>query len=298
MRALGIAASWPVRRAVVGVAVRSAEGAGRRDPAGPSATVLPDVRTDTAAFPEESRQGRFPWASLTKLVTAYAVLVAFEEGALDLADPAGPPGSTIEHLLAHASGLGPTGRVLMAPGRRRIYSGAGYELLGIVLAARTGIPFATYAREAVLEPLGMDGTRFGASESPSHSLRGTVSDLLALGRELLVPTLVDGATLARATAVAFPGLDGVLPGFGRQAPNDWGLGFELRDTKRPHWTGASNAPATFGHFGQAGGFLWVDPVAGVACGALTDEGFGPWALAAWPPFSDAVLAEVNAEPTG
>jgi CubicO group peptidase (beta-lactamase class C family) len=94
----------------------------------------------------------------------------------------------------------------------------------------------------------------------------------------------------RATTVAFPGLDGVLPGFGRQRPNDWGLGFELRDAKSPHWTGATNSTATFGHFGRSGTFLWVDPVAGLACACVTNRDFGPWAAEAWPILSDAVVA--------
>jgi CubicO group peptidase (beta-lactamase class C family) len=89
--------------------------------------------------------------------------------------------------------------------------------------------------------------------------------------------------------VAFPGLVGVLPGFGRQDPNDWGLGPELRDHKSPHWTGSHNSPRTFGHFGQAGGFLWVDPEAGLACACLTDRPFGPWAAEAWPALADDVL---------
>jgi CubicO group peptidase (beta-lactamase class C family) len=96
--------------------------------------------------------------------------------------------------------------------------------------------------------------------------------------------------LGQATAVAFPGLDGVLPGFGRQTPNDWGLGLELRDAKSPHWTGSRNSPRTFGHFGRSGTFLWVDPDAGLACACVTDRDFGPWAAGAWPTLSDAVLA--------
>src|SRR5919198_6572622 len=47
----------------------------------------------------------FRWASVTKLATALAALVAAEEGILDLDEPGGPPGSTVRHLLAHASGL-------------------------------------------------------------------------------------------------------------------------------------------------------------------------------------------------
>ena len=54
-----------------------------------------------------------------------------------------------------------------------------------------------------------------------------------------------------------------------------------------------NSPKTFGHFGQAGTFLWVDPDAGVACVALTDRPFGPWAAEVWPEFADAVLAELD-----
>ena len=76
-------------------------------------------------------------------------------------------------------------------------------------------------------------------------------------------------------------------------PNDWGLGFELRDGKSPHWTGSRNSAQTFGHFGRAGTFLWVDPVAGVALGCLTTLEFGDWAKEAWPRLSDAVLAEAG-----
>jgi CubicO group peptidase (beta-lactamase class C family) len=121
-------------------------------------------------------------------------------------------------------------------------------------------------------------------------LSGTLTDLLAVGRELLEPSLVAPETLDEATTVAFPGLDGVLPGFGRMEPNDWGLGFELRAGKAPHWTGTRNSPRTFGHFGASGTFLWVDPDAGIACACLTDLDFGDWAREAWPRLSDAVLS--------
>ncbi|MGH3518050.1 MAG: serine hydrolase, partial [Haloechinothrix sp.] len=72
---------------------------------------------------------------------------------------------------------------------------------------------------------------------------------------------------------------------------DWGLGFEIRDHKSPHWTGSTGSPATFGHFGQSGTFLWIDPDAKIGCIALTDRDFGPWAAEVWPQFADAVLAE-------
>lgn len=231
----------------------------------------------------------FPWASVTKLITAVAIWVATEEGTVSWEDPAGPEGSTLGHLLAHASGLAPDrDAVLAPPGRRRIYSNRGIEVAADHLAAAAGIPFATYAREAVLEPLGMTATRLDGS--PAWGATGPLHDLMALAGELLQPRLVGAGTLAVATSVAFPGLSGVLPGFGSQKNNDWGLGPELRDHKSPHWTGMLNSPRTYGHFGRSGSLLWVDPVAGRALVSLSERPFGPWAVDAWPRLSDAVLA--------
>jgi CubicO group peptidase (beta-lactamase class C family) len=227
------------------------------------------------------------WASVTKLLTGLALLVALEEGTVDLDEPAGPPGSTLRHLLAHASGLPLDGAEPIAePGRRRIYSNTGIEVATNLLEERAEMPFADYFRDAVVQPLGLAGRLAG---SPAHGYRGPLDDILALGRELLAPRLVAPETLAEATAIQFPGLSGVLPGFGRMEPNDWGLTFELRDGKAPHWTGSLNAQSTFGHFGASGAFIWVDPEAGLACGVLTDQPFGDWAKEAWPALSDAIL---------
>lgn len=229
------------------------------------------------------------WASVTKLVTALAALVAAEEGVIDLDEPAGPPGSTVRHLLAHASGLpfdpgAPTGRV----GQRRVYSNVGFETLAGHIAERAEMPFELYLKSGVLEPLGMRAELRG---SPAADLHGSLDDLLLFARELQRPTLIAPETLAEATTVQFPGLAGVLPDLGRFDPNDWGLGFELRDEKSPHWTGTRNSPKTFGHFGGSGTFLWVDPEARLALGVLTDREFGDWAKEAWPRLSDAVLLE-------
>ena len=270
MEALEQVGSWPAPTAAV--AVVTAEGVvAQRGPADP---VL-------------------RWASVTKLLTAYAVLIVAEEGVLDLDEPAGPPGASVRHLLAHASGLPFEGDAPIAkPGERRIYSNTGFDLLGALLTARAEMPFAAYLQAAVLDPLGLVATELRGR--PSEGIFGSLADLAAFARELLAPTLIAQETLAEATVVAFPRLVGVLPGIGRQEPNDWGLGFELKDAKRPHWTGAANSPRTFGHFGGAGTFLWVDPEAGAACACLADLEFGDWALAAWPPLADAILAELAA----
>jgi CubicO group peptidase (beta-lactamase class C family) len=237
------------------------------------------VRGGEAVATHGPRDEVLRWASVTKLVTALAALVAAEEGAIDLDEPAGPEGSTVRHLLAHASGL---------PFEPRIYSNVGFETLADHVAERAEMPFADYLVAGVMQPLGMRAELRG---SPAADLHGSLDDLLILARELQRPTLVAPETLAEATTVQFPGLAGVLPDFGRFDPNDWGLGFELRDEKSPHWTGTRNSWRTFGHFGGSGTFLWVDPDAGIALGVLTNLDFGDWAKEAWPRVSDAVIAE-------
>jgi len=238
------------------------------------------------------QQQPFPLASVTKLLTAYAVLVAVEEGALEWDTPAGPDGSTVRHLIAHTSGLAfDSDKVQGAPGTKRIYSNAGFEQLALVVAEAAGMPFEYYLRDAVCVPLEMAATTLPGS--PAADGVSTAADLSRFAAELQAPTLLDPSTVAAATEVAFPGLDGLVPGFGRQRPNDWGLGFEIRDGKSPHWTGSASSPRTFGHFGQAGTFLWVDPDAGAAAVALTDRDFGEWSKQAWPPWTDGVLAALR-----
>jgi CubicO group peptidase (beta-lactamase class C family) len=235
-----------------------------------------------AAEAQRGDVGRvFEWASVTKLATAVAVLVACEEGIVDLDEAAGPPGSTLRHLLAHASGLAFDEQATLAqPGRRRIYSNTGFELAAALVAGRAEMPFGAYFEHVWGFPL---------AGSPAYGVEATLAELLTVARELLEPTRLSPELLEEAVTVQFAGLDGVLPGFGRMEPNDWGLGVELRDAKSPHWTGGLNSPRTFGHFGRSGTFLWVDPERGLALACLTDLDFGDWARDAWPRLADAVL---------
>ncbi|MBX7431570.1 beta-lactamase family protein [Mycobacterium sp. Y57] len=270
MAALDVLADWPVptvAAAVVGPAGRLAE------------------------YGDTTR--RFALASVTKPLVARAAQVAVEEGAVDLDTEAGPPGSTVRHLLAHAAGYEMTSaRVIAAPGTRRIYSNHGFTVLAETMERESSIPFASYLSEAVLEPLGMADTSLeGGLPAAGYGATSTVDDLVAFATDLLAPATVSPHMHREAISLQFPGLDGVLPGFGVQRPNDWGLGFEIRDGKSPHWTGAANSAATFGHFGQSGTFLWVDPGASLALVVLTDRPFGEWAHPVMPALSDEVLRE-------
>jgi len=270
MSALDVVSEWPVTNAAAAVV-------------GPNGVL--------ASHGDVS--SRFALASVTKLLVARAAQVAVEEGAVDLDTQAGPPGSTVRHLLAHTSGLSMRSPdVIAEPGKRRVYSNAGFAVLAAALEQATEIPFDRYLAEAVFEPLDMGASALvGGTEAAGFGGESSVADLALFAVDLLRPTLVSEEMHADAVAVQFPGLAGVLPGYGSQRPNDWGLGFEIRDGKSPHWTGSLNSAATFGHFGQSGTFIWVDPVADLALVTLTDRDFGEWAHPLWPALSDGVLRE-------
>lgn len=274
MAALDLIADWPVPHAAAAVV----------GPAGVLASAGDVGRV-------------FRLASVTKPLVARAVQVAVEEGVFDLDTPVGPPGSTVRHLLAHASGLSMAGpQAQAAPGTRRVYSNYGFQVLAEAVEAHSGIEFGRYLDEAVFAPLGMGTSRLdGGAAAAGYGAVSTVADLAAFAVEMMRPRLVSTGLHAEATSVQFAGLDGVVPGYGMQRPNDWGLGVEIRDGKVPHWTGSANSARTYGHFGQSGTFLWVDPARDLALVALTDRDFGDWAKPLWPALSDGVLAESNSD---
>ncbi len=132
--------------------------------------------------------------SISKIFTAAAVLQLVEQGRLALDDeltrylpdfPAGEQPITIHQLLHHESGLPdfeyvgtwPTTKAVrrtaqevvatfrdlpreFAPGTRWRYSTSGYYLLGLVIEAVTGEPFAAYLQAHVFAPAALTATRF------------------------------------------------------------------------------------------------------------------------------------------
>lgn len=288
MRALHLATTWPVEHAHLAV-------------------VTPDDVIATFATrrgqPAAADDGRtYRLASLTKCFTAWALLIAVEEGVVELDRPLDPStdrvpeGVTLRHLLAHASGFGFEGDEPVArPERNRIYSNPGIERAADVLARAADMPFADYLAQAVLQPLGLTGTELRGS--PAHGLVSTVDDVARFLVETMSPRLIASATRDEAVRPQYPTLTGIVPGVGRFNPCPWGLGFELHGGKAPHWMGLRNSANAYGHFGGAGTMMWVDPDAPsgpIGLIALTDRPFDEWsgeALRHWPELSDAVLAE-------
>ena len=138
----------------------------------------------------------FLWFSMTKIVTATAIVQLSERGGLGLDDPVSgyvadfPSGDrgrrvTIRHLLSHSAGLAnpiPIGwvrpatapandlreftspllrkhsRLRSEPGARASYSNLGYLVLGEVIERASGRPYVDYVRANILDPLGMSST--------------------------------------------------------------------------------------------------------------------------------------------
>lgn len=249
-----------------------------------AALVAPEVPDGTEVLGDQDRV--YDLASVTKLLSAWAFLVAVEEGVFDLDQevrplvPTAPAGATVRHMLAHASGVGFDSRTPQREvGQRRIYSSAGFEILADAVEAEAGMPFGHYAAEAVFAPLGMDATEI--TGSAGHGGRSTVRDLVAFAGEVLNPRLLAEQTVQRALEVHFPELGGVVPGYGMHKPCPWGLGFEVHGSKNPHWLGTAFPADTVGHFGQAGTFLWVHRPTRRAMVVLSDRAFGEWAKPLW-----------------
>lgn len=260
----------------------------------------------------------YRWASVSKLVAALAVHVAIEDGSFSRTSKVGDFELTIEDLLSHCSGLA-TGEVgesrlsspqhvqpSLPPHERRIYSNIGYELLGRSIEDSSGIRYRDYAMEAVLEPAGMRGASFiqnvahsaAASEDvtgAAFGLQGGIDDLIALTEALCFELVVTSESLSAFRTVFLPDLAGVLPGFGHQSPNSWGLGAEIRDHKSSHWMGTLVSAEAYGHFGQSGSFLWIDPVTQCFAVFLGPRPFGAWAKERWPRLNDAIVRELTSE---
>ena len=208
----------------------------------------------------------FPLASVTKLFTAWSALVAISRGLITLGAPAPFPGVTLEHLLSHASGMAmDEARLQRAPEERRIYSNAGIEVAGQMLEEATGSPISRWIEESVSEPLGLASLEIEGS--PAYSGRANAADLMVFAPELA----------------------GIVPGYGNYRPCPWGLGCEIKGEKNPHWTAPSSSGKTFGHFGQSGSFLWVDPLSGERAVFLGEEPFGPWHHDNWSALNEEIL---------
>lgn len=297
MKPREILASWPVQ-SIGACAIDFAEG------------ISTYFYGDTANL--------FDLASISKPITATAVLTAAQEGVVDL-EAILESGFSLADLMSHQSGLSFSveGGVTLEncrislenpncgffdkpPRNRRIYSNLGYESLALDLQNKCGLSFAQYLQEAVFTPIAMSNTyvdhRNFPDSGPFGAAAGIVSsatDMALFLTEWINGDLLDVTFKRRASTRTELSLGGILPGYGFFLDNTWGFGYEVRGLKSPHWTGSLNSSLTFGHFGQSGTFLWVDPQVQLACCVLTDRPFDSFAKENWPIFSDSLIRYRN-----
>lgn len=170
----------------------------------------------------------FRIASMSKSFAALAILQLRDEGKLSLDDPVArhvpefaslryassdAPRITIRHLLTHSAGFpedNPWGDQQLdatedafsammrrgipfstAPGTAYEYSNYGFAVLGRIVTNVSGVPYAQYLRERILQPLGMNSTTLESRDvNPNRLAYGyRVQD----GEWLLEPALPDGA---------------------------------------------------------------------------------------------------------
>lgn len=149
----------------------------------------------------------FRIASMSKSVTALAILQLRDQGKLSLDDPASKyipavknlthlaadaPEITVRHLLTHSAGFpedNPWGDRQLAdsdqdlldlvaggvsfsnvPGVEYEYSNLGFALLGQIVQAVSGMDFQTYTTERIFRPLGMNHTVWEYERVPKDKL--------------------------------------------------------------------------------------------------------------------------------
>ena len=175
----------------------------------------------------------FRLASISKTLTATAVMQLVEQSRLDLdADihryidfplPTPQGKVTLRNLLTHTAGFeerfrgliafghGPDLRQFVAddppeqvfaPGTMPAYSNYGYSLAGYIVQRVSGLPFATYMQEYILEPAGMTSSTFVqpvAAPLATHLAAGYPDDSKPPIPEEIIPAVPAGALSSTAT---------------------------------------------------------------------------------------------------
>jgi CubicO group peptidase (beta-lactamase class C family) len=240
-------------------------------------------------------QGRYRLASITKLLTTYVVADAVVGGFVGFEDlVASPqlksPDVTLQDLLSHSSGIRPDELQSIDRHKKRIYTNEAFDLAGEFLISKLGKDF----KETTIGNLFEDGLNsflgasFNFEGTCSASATGTLEDLILLMNEMRNPTYLDFQTHKFLTTPFLPELEGILPGWGNFKRNTFGVGFEIRGNKQPHWTGSVSSPETFGHFGQSGAFIFHDPIKNVSACCLTNQDFSGWAKEEFPKLSNLI----------
>lgn len=224
-----------------------------------------------------------PWASVSKMAVALAFGVENDWELHKFTESLGPRGATIANLLSHSSGLGlEPGDPVSDVAARRVYSNYGYDYAVHAIVGKNSPE--GWLESRVFRPFGMSSAILEGR--PAAGVSSSTEDLMRLAVAWLRPDGIARETRNRMITPYLADLNGVVPGFGRFTPCEWGLGPEIRGQKQ-HWMGDWPAQS-FGHFGQSGALLLLNAQENIGLVATSTEPFGPWAVELWPQWTSAM----------
>lgn len=245
---------------------------------------------DTVKYTYGDEQKVFPLASVTKMFTAYTILIAVEKQHLSLQDQVLANSATVYNLLTHSSGLQFDSTENIQPVQTsRIYSNTGFELLAEYLEDQTGISFEKYLKENLIYPLRIQEFELAGQAKASKDGWSNIQSLRKFAQELLQPTLIS-PTLHHYATKQHLHLPGLYLGTNTMLEDHaWALGYELKAGKQNHWMGNKTSPQTYGHFGSAGSFMLIDPNKKVYNIFLGEKPYNSEHRKKWPQLNDELL---------
>lgn len=237
-------------------------------------------------------EGNYRLASVTKLLSTLVFTDAIVHEFFDFSDIVdidyfGDNNVTFADLLAHASGTRPEYNDPIAPRTKRIYTNEAFELAEQFFIKKLGSSFSG-ANVAQIFSDGLKGhlgDHIHLESSCAHGAIGDDEGIVALMNEIRNPSFIPQSIFSKLTQTYLPELEGILPGWGNYKHNTFGIGFEIKGDKTPHWTSELSSPQTYGHFGQSGAFIFHDPENNISGCCLSNSDFAPWAKVAFPVLS-------------
>lgn len=213
-----------------------------------------------------------------------------------------------------------------APGEVLRYSNLGPAIAARAAERATGTPFHTLLQHTVLDAMELtdvvltpdvslddrtaivqdpsnEGTPAESYNSPYWretgitwgGYFGTSADVLRFATSFLPgrESALGDESIRAMTTDQVHGLEGGVESMGAiWHPGFWGAGWEVKGTKRRHWTGDTSAPSTWCHWGQSGTLVWVDPTRELGVAVFANRTVRtPWPLRPprWAQLSDALI---------
>ena len=205
------------------------------------------------------------------------------------------------------------------PGEIMAYSNTGYYYLGKVIEKVSGMTISDYGRKVLFEPLGMVDSFYSLPEDRFHRVVGrnerciehewlntedhykwpgamggvktTVIDLCRFGDMLLNKGTLDGVRVLSPASIREMSVNHNLNIANPAAWDSWGLGFNLRGTKKDD-AGVLRSEFSLEHGGMCGHKFLADPEYGVVISVFTGE-YDPPGKNVFYPINNIIISALD-----